>query len=304
MFPIRKYVLHSCCALLALALIAPLNARAFSAEGAPQLHIDRYPRKVDYRSPVVITGHVGGREAGLEVALQRRYAHHDSWLKIDSAVTNPDGEVRFRRDAVRFTGRYRLRADGATSEVVTIRVRPKLNLRVKRSKVMEGTRIAMVGRMRPAMSGRRAKLAWKVDGEWRRIDSGRLGDGDFRKEIRVERHGRRRLRVVFERDSHNTAASAYDLVHVHRKSPATWYGPGFFGNRTACGRRYTRDLLGVAHRSLPCGTMVSALYKGKSIRVPVVDRGPYGHAEWDLTEETAQRLDFSGRQTIGVLVQR
>ena len=301
-FPIRRYVLHSCCALVAFALIAPLNAQAFSMEGDPPIHIDRYPRKVGYRSPVAISGHVQGREAGVEVALQRRYAHHDSWMKIASDVTDDNGSVRFRRSAVRFTGRYRLKSAATTSEAVTIRVRPKLNIRVKRSKVMEGARIALAGRMRPAISGRRAKLVWKVDGRWRKIDTVRVGDGDFRKEVRVGRHGKRPIKVVFFKDAHNTAARAYDLVRVHRKSPATWYGPGFFGNRTACGRRYTRDLLGVAHRTLPCGTMVSALYKGRSVRVPVVDRGPYGHAEWDLTEETAQRLNFSGRRHIGVLV--
>jgi len=42
-----------------------------------------------------------------------------------------------------------------------------------------------------------------------------------------------------------------------RISPrVTWYGPGFYGNRTACGQRYTRHIVGVAHRTLPCGTLV------------------------------------------------
>src|SRR5215211_2242068 len=37
----------------------------------------------------------------------------------------------------------------------------------------------------------------------------------------------------------------------------SWYGPGFFGNGTACGHEYTRELMGVAHRTLPCGTLVT-----------------------------------------------
>jgi hypothetical protein len=56
----------------------------------------------------------------------------------------------------------------------------------------------------------------------------------------------------------------------------TWYGPGFYGNRTACGQRYTRYIVGVAHRSLPCGTMVQFRWRGKSKVAPVIDRGPYG----------------------------
>jgi hypothetical protein len=40
------------------------------------------------------------------------------------------------------------------------------------------------------------------------------------------------------------------------------------------------------------------------VRVPVVDRGPYGDSQWDLTEEAAQRLRFSGREKIGVLIER
>ena len=56
---------------------------------------------------------------------------------------------------------------------------------------------------------------------------------------------------------------------------ATWYGPGFYGRRTACGVKMSRTLLGVAHKTLPCGTQVAVLYKGRRITVPVVDRGPF-----------------------------
>ena len=56
---------------------------------------------------------------------------------------------------------------------------------------------------------------------------------------------------------------------------ASWYGPGFFGNRTACGLTYTAELQGVAHLSLPCGTKVRLTYGGRAIVVPVVDRGPF-----------------------------
>jgi peptidoglycan lytic transglycosylase len=57
---------------------------------------------------------------------------------------------------------------------------------------------------------------------------------------------------------------------------ASWYGPGFYGNRTACGLTFTPELLGVAHVSLPCGTPLTLTSSaGRSVRVNVIDRGPY-----------------------------
>jgi rare lipoprotein A (peptidoglycan hydrolase) len=56
---------------------------------------------------------------------------------------------------------------------------------------------------------------------------------------------------------------------------ASWYGPGFYGNRTACGQTYTPEIAGVAHRTLPCGTLVVIEYRGRTMIVPVIDRGPY-----------------------------
>src|SRR5947208_2000480 len=56
---------------------------------------------------------------------------------------------------------------------------------------------------------------------------------------------------------------------------ATWFGPGFYGQRTACGQTLTPAVVGVANRTLPCGTLVRFGYKGRTATVPVIDRGPY-----------------------------
>lgn len=56
---------------------------------------------------------------------------------------------------------------------------------------------------------------------------------------------------------------------------ASWYGPGFYGNRTACGQVYSPQIMGVAHKTLPCGTLLVLSYGGRSVTVPVIDRGPY-----------------------------
>lgn len=68
---------------------------------------------------------------------------------------------------------------------------------------------------------------------------------------------------------------------------ASYYGPGFYGNLTACGQVMTSTLQGVAHRTLPCGTTVRLSYGERSVAVPVVDRGPFiAGREFDLTIAT------------------
>jgi peptidoglycan hydrolase-like protein with peptidoglycan-binding domain len=75
---------------------------------------------------------------------------------------------------------------------------------------------------------------------------------------------------------------------------ATWYGPGFYGRRTACGGRLRRTTPGVAHRRLACGTLVTLHANGRTATVRVIDRGPYVRGvAWDLTAATARALGLA-----------
>jgi rare lipoprotein A len=76
---------------------------------------------------------------------------------------------------------------------------------------------------------------------------------------------------------------------------ATWFGPGFYGQKTACGQTMTPVVVGVASRTLPCGTLVLVNYRGHKLTVPVIDRGPYAHngAMWDLTWGAANALTIN-----------
>lgn len=81
---------------------------------------------------------------------------------------------------------------------------------------------------------------------------------------------------------------------------ASWYGPGFYGNRTACGQTYTPEIEGVAHRTLPCGTRVAITSPaGRTVVVAVIDRGPYvaGRA-LDLSSATKTALLCSDLCTV------
>jgi hypothetical protein len=80
-----------------------------------------------------------------------------------------------------------------------------------------------------------------------------------------------------------------------RSAGATWYGPGLYGNGTACGQTLRPGTIGVAHRTLPCGTTVKFNYHGHSLVTQVIDRGPYTKGnDFDLTNGARLVLDFEG----------
>jgi len=69
----------------------------------------------------------------------------------------------------------------------------------------------------------------------------------------------------------------------------SWYGPGFWGHNGGCGMfgadGLQPDDVGVAHRTLPCGTKVTMRYNGVTVVTRVVDRGPYvGGRIFDMTK--------------------
>ena len=67
--------------------------------------------------------------------------------------------------------------------------------------------------------------------------------------------------------------------------------------QTACGQTLRPTTIGVAHRNLPCGTMVKFVYEGQAVIAPVIDRGPYvkGRA-WDLTAAASEALELRRRR--------
>lgn len=85
----------------------------------------------------------------------------------------------------------------------------------------------------------------------------------------------------------------------HHDREISWYGPGLYGNGMACGKKLTKTTIGVAHRTLPCGTLVTFRNPstGVSVTAPVVDRGPFvSGRDWDLTHGACAAIDhcFTG----------
>lgn len=168
-------------------------------------------------------------------------------------------------DGVRFTGIV----GGWTGGDATVRV----TLQVRRAGA-RGWQKAAALRIR---SGRKFRIVWH----------GRT-PGRFETRIVARQNGRRAVDRLLP-------------VYVYRRSFASWYGPGFYGRRTACGGTLTGSVMGVAHKSLPCGTKVTFHLHGRTVTARVIDRGPYVHGrEWDLTPALKRRLGFGSTGSVNV----
>ncbi|HUA11725.1 MAG TPA: septal ring lytic transglycosylase RlpA family protein [Solirubrobacteraceae bacterium] len=142
--------------------------------------------------------------------------------------------------------------------------------------------------------GRPLKLEVLRRHGWRTVARTHTGRGGrFRLSYTPRALGTARLRVVYG----GQASLAASHVRLHkvtsfREVIASWYGGG---GSLACGGELTSATLGVANKTLPCGTMVTLRYDGRTVRVPVVDRGPFvAGREFDLTEATRNALGFAG----------
>ena len=173
-----------------------------------------------------------------------------------------------------------------------------------RTNVVAGQRAWVRGELRSTTRGR-VVLQRRGDRGWTTVArTATAGHARFRLSFRPPRPGSSRLRLIVRgADGRDLARRGAGRLNVFRRAQASWYGPGLFGNRLGCGGRLAPETLGVAHRTLPCGTRVTLRHGGRMVRVPVVDRGPYaGNREFDLTAATRARLRFSG--TGSVLVNR
>jgi hypothetical protein len=173
-----------------------------------------------------------------------------------------------------------------------------------------GTMVRKLARFRGTVAGAagRTVAIQSLDaatGQWTAIATATVNDdGSYLARWRPAKAGELRVRAVLQSATQAVAANASPelAITIHRPAMATWYGPGFYGHKTACGVRMTRTLLGVAHKTLKCGTKVAVLYKGRRIDVPVVDRGPFRRGTaYDLTAATAQALGFEHTDRLGAV---
>jgi hypothetical protein len=189
----------------------------------------------------------------------------------------------------------------APAERISLKVAPGAWL--GRATRVRGRSAELAGRT-IAIESRRSRRAG-----WVPVASVRVArNGAFALRWKPAAPGRHQLRALAATASSaesagTRAASRVERVTVYRAVTATWYGPGFYGNRTACGQRLTRRTQGVAHKTLPCGAQVAIRVNGRTAVVPVIDRGPYAAGvAYDLTGATAKRLGVTYTRRIGAAV--
>ncbi|RLB59926.1 MAG: septal ring lytic transglycosylase RlpA family lipoprotein [Deltaproteobacteria bacterium] len=89
------------------------------------------------------------------------------------------------------------------------------------------------------------------------------------------------------------SAKGYEEICI-----ASWYGPGFHGNKSASGERYNMYDFTAAHKILPIGTyvLVTNLENGRQVVVRINDRGPFVNNRCiDLSYSAAKALGIIGK---------
>jgi hypothetical protein len=178
------------------------------------------------------------------------------------------------------------------------RSRSHVSLHLSTHSVLLGNGLAVRGKVRP--SGRhRVKLVFRgPDGGVRRVTT--KANGTFALRWAPARTGSYAVRAygVHDRRIRSSRSAARKLT-TYRLAGASYYGPGLYGNGVACGGTLLPHTIGVAHKTLPCGTKVKLRYRGRTVTAPVIDRGPYVPGrDYDLTEAVKERLGFPGVGTV------
>ena len=247
-----------------------------------------------------------------EVAILHRSADDNGFKRVDSTETGAGGRWEARVKPRR-TGDWRARlvsppapdlftgdaAPDAESDSELIRVRSVTRVRPAKRDVVAGRAIEIRGRVAPA--GQRDVIV-EVGGQTKRTRANK--DGRFEIDWKAPAAGTYGVRATSKRNRYASGSrDSGGKVTAYRYAQASWYGPGLYGNRTACGQTLSPSTRGVAHKSLPCGTKLSIRHGSNEVHVRVIDRGPYvGDREFDLTEATRNDLGFGS--TGQILVSR
>ena len=170
-----------------------------------------------------------------------------------------------------------------------------------RQHVLVGRTVPVHGVLSPAQGGRAVLVQASRGSGWKTVARAKTdAHGRFETKWRPNQARHYGLRAVLA--GVNGAGAATTLgggVTAYRPAAASWYGPGLMGGHLACGGTLDSSVVGVANKSLPCGSRVKLRYRGRSVTARVVDRGPYAAGrEFDLTPATRQRLGFGSTGTV------
>jgi hypothetical protein len=321
---------HAVPALGALAITTtlvstgPLAAHAASgpdaadpaSAGEQALDASLLHTHIGYRQPLVVTGRLASGEPGQLVALQYELRGATSWQTVATATTEPAGGYRLTAPLDR-SGMVRvMRAPGATLSSVAatplatsatttadagqlVYVGAAIASHTAQRDVLSGHRVTVRGSVRPLAQDAPVVLQARRAHRWLTLARTRTGrSGRYTLRFTPRQTGSVLVRVRFGGNAVNDAtAHRVGVINVYRLAGASWYE--LLGSPLACGGALTSGTLGVANKTLPCGTMVTLHYGNRTVRVPVVDRGPYvAGRDYDLTPATKAQLGFGDTGTL------
>jgi hypothetical protein len=314
---------HLIMAILMLAVpasayaLTSTNALAGSVSDTQSIvNLQLTPRRTSYDHPVTVTGRAPRSATGRAVVLQTATSPGGNWRPLAVTRVGPEGTFRLRA-ALRRSGLLRVADGQATSPVagrsatavaadgselaasspLPVTVAARLQVAPGAHNVLGNQGLAVKGKLLPAVAHRPIGLQGHFADGWRTLATARTAaNGNFKLHGQLVSGMQRPLRVTFAGDRVNagTTRSAGQAT-VYGQSVASWYDDA---GSTACGFHAG---LGVANVSLPCGTKVRFFHAGHSVTAVVDDRGPYvGGRQWDLNQNTAGALGFSGVGTVWV----
>jgi hypothetical protein len=287
-----------------------LAAGTSLAQSATFITLD--PHHVAYGGEVTVTGTASTNAAGQRIVLLYQRRGKGNFFPIATTTARSNGSFRLRAELyrsglLRVTGASSAKAASATttpavsaagvqpSPTVPVAVKARLLVSNAPLDALSGGPVDVRGRLLPGLGHRSVVLQFWNGHRWQAIASAatRRG-GEFDLRFTAGSFGTQQLRVRFGGDANNGHTFARSgAVTVYRQSVASWYNDG---GSTACGFHAT---MGVANKSLPCGTKVTFVYGGRRVTATVDDRGPFiPGRDWDLNQNTAAALGFGGVGTV------
>jgi peptidoglycan lytic transglycosylase len=178
------------------------------------------------------------------------------------------------------------------------RSRSHVSLHLSTHSVLKGGGLAVRGKARPS-GRRRVKVVFRGPDRGARSVTTKP-NGTFALRWVPDRIGSYAVRAYGVHDRWTSGSrSRPRKLTTYRLAGASYYGPGLYGSGVACGGTLMPGTMGVANKTLPCGTQVKLRYHGRTVTVPVIDRGPYvAGRDYDLTEAVKERLGFPGVGTV------
>src|SRR5256885_7301978 len=115
-------------------------------------------------------------------------------------------------------------------------------------------------------------------------------------------HGHCRTHVCWKKVSdkrHREFPQHHPERYAYTLAAASWYGPGLYGNSTACGITLHPSTVGVANKTMTCGTKLEICYQQRCGKFTVIDHGPYvGNRQFDLTAPAKGPIGFPRTGTV------